>query len=178
VAEDPDERFYFVHSYRAVPEPANEAWVLGLTDYGGERFVSAVHRGRVAATQFHPEKSARAGLALLATVLAGALGAPVEKASARARVCVWGLRADSVRPRQRVPLPLDARSSLSRRVVACMDVRANDAGDLVVTKGDQYDVRERRGDAGRGAVRNLGKPLELAQRVGGAGAGAGAGAGR
>ncbi len=27
-------------------------------------------------------------------------------------------------------------------MIACLDVRANDNGDLVVTKGDQYDVRE------------------------------------
>lgn len=31
---------------------------------------------------------------------------------------------------------------LAKRVIACLDVRANDNGDLVVTKGDQYDVRE------------------------------------
>merc|ERR1711988_464429 len=31
---------------------------------------------------------------------------------------------------------------VSKRVIACLDVRSNDAGDLVVTKGDQYDVRE------------------------------------
>lgn len=31
---------------------------------------------------------------------------------------------------------------LAKRVIACLDVRANDAGDLVVTKGDQYDVRD------------------------------------
>jgi glutamine amidotransferase/cyclase len=41
--------------------------------------------------------------------------------------------------------------------VACLDVRSNDYGDLVVTKGDQYDVRE------NGDVRNLGKPVELAR---------------
>lgn len=42
-----------------------------------------------------------------------------------------------------------------------MDVRSNDAGDLVVTKGDQYDVR----DKGEGQdVRNLGQPVELAGR--------------
>jgi len=46
-------------------------------------------------------------------------------------------------------------------VIACMDVRANDAGDLVVTKGDQYDCRDK-GDGG--AVRNLGKPVALAER--------------
>ncbi len=34
---------------------------------------------------------------------------------------------------------------LAKRVIACLDVRANDAGDLVVTKGDQYDVRESAG---------------------------------
>lgn len=28
------------------------------------------------------------------------------------------------------------------QVIACLDVRTNDKGDLVVTKGDQYDVRE------------------------------------
>jgi glutamine amidotransferase/cyclase len=27
-------------------------------------------------------------------------------------------------------------------VIACLDVRSNDNGDLVVTKGDQYDVRD------------------------------------
>lgn len=43
-----------------------------------------------------------------------------------------------------------------------MDVRANDQGDLVVTKGDQYDVREKA--AAGGDVRNLGKPVELAKR--------------
>lgn len=31
----------------------------------------------------------------------------------------------------------------ANRVIACLDVRSNDDGDLVVTKGDQYDVRER-----------------------------------
>lgn len=35
---------YFVHSFRAVPEPANADWVLATTDYGGE-FVSALKRG-------------------------------------------------------------------------------------------------------------------------------------
>jgi glutamine amidotransferase/cyclase len=48
------------------------------------------------------------------------------------------------------------RTSLAKRVIACLDVRSNDQGDLVVTKGDQYDVRE------KGEVRNLGKPVEMA----------------
>lgn len=34
------------------------------------------------------------------------------------------------------------RDCTSGQVIACLDVRTNDEGDLVVTKGDQYDVRE------------------------------------
>jgi glutamine amidotransferase len=53
------EDFYFVHSYVAVPD--NPAEVIGVTTYG-ESFVSVIRRGNVVATQFHPEKSADAGL--------------------------------------------------------------------------------------------------------------------
>jgi glutamine amidotransferase len=55
-------RFYFVHSY--APGPDGEA-VAAVCDYGG-RFAAAVERGNLFGTQFHPEKSGRAGLALLA----------------------------------------------------------------------------------------------------------------
>jgi glutamine amidotransferase/cyclase len=41
--------------------------------------------------------------------------------------------------------------------VACLDGRADDTGQLVVTKGDQYDVRE------NGQVRDLGSPVDLAR---------------
>ena len=54
------------------------------------------------------------------------------------------------------------RQGLAKRVIACLDVRANDAGDLVVTKGDQYDVRDK-GTAAND-VRNLGLPVQLAGR--------------
>jgi imidazole glycerol-phosphate synthase len=64
-AGTPDAPFYFVHSYRAVADRANAAWVLATTDYGDDRFISAVQQGNVVATQFHPEKSGAAGLALL-----------------------------------------------------------------------------------------------------------------
>ena len=37
---------------------------------------------------------------------------------------------------------VDAVTIMAKRVIACLDVRSNDNGDLVVTKGDQYDVRE------------------------------------
>ena len=56
-------RFYFVHSYHAAP--ADEALVAGATEYG-LRFCSALARGNVFAIQCHPEKSAEAGLRLLA----------------------------------------------------------------------------------------------------------------
>ena len=59
---DDGTRFYFVHSY--APEPDGQA-VAAVCDYGG-RFAAAVEHGNLFGTQFHPEKSGRAGLALLA----------------------------------------------------------------------------------------------------------------
>lgn len=56
-----DSYFYFVHSYYAQPEQASD--VIGETDYGGA-FCCAVARDNIVATQFHPEKSAAAGLTL------------------------------------------------------------------------------------------------------------------
>jgi glutamine amidotransferase len=60
------EHFYFVHSYRA--RPGDAAIVAGEADYGGP-FCAAVARGRLFATQFHPEKSQAAGLRLLRAFL-------------------------------------------------------------------------------------------------------------
>jgi len=54
--------FYFAHSYYAAPR--DDGVVAGWTDYGGP-FASAVTSGNVHATQFHPEKSQAAGLAVL-----------------------------------------------------------------------------------------------------------------
>lgn len=56
-----DAFFYFVHSYYV--EPADPADTVGVTAYGAS-FTSAVARGNIFATQFHPEKSAEAGLRL------------------------------------------------------------------------------------------------------------------
>ena len=55
------EAFYFVHSYHPVPEKDPD--LLGVVDYGGA-FCAAVGRENLAAVQFHPEKSSRAGLKL------------------------------------------------------------------------------------------------------------------
>ncbi|MEJ2431217.1 MAG: imidazole glycerol phosphate synthase subunit HisH, partial [Deltaproteobacteria bacterium] len=125
-----DEKFYFVHSYHVVPE--DDRVVLTTTDYGCE-FVSSIQMGNIIATQFHPEKSGGSGLRILENFLESRGGKSIP-----------------VRPAQ--------KTRLAKRIIACLDVRANDQGDLVVTKGDQYDVRE------KGLVRNLGKPVELARR--------------
>jgi glutamine amidotransferase len=60
VAED--DHVYFVHSY--YPKPVDESLVAMTTEYGIP-FASAVGRGHLFATQFHPEKSQRVGLRLL-----------------------------------------------------------------------------------------------------------------
>ena len=56
-----DSYFYFVHSYYA--QPAERKHTVGETVYGAP-FASAVARDNIFATQFHPEKSASAGLQL------------------------------------------------------------------------------------------------------------------
>lgn len=58
---DAERRFYFVHSYHVVcRDPAD---VLTATQHGIE-FTSAVCRGNILGTQFHPEKSHRYGIEL------------------------------------------------------------------------------------------------------------------
>ncbi len=125
-----EEKFYFVHSYHVTTD--DESAILTTTDYGYE-FVSAVQHGNIIGTQFHPEKSGSSGL----TVLQNFLDAAKEKVTLS---------------------PSGKTTTLAKRIIACLDVRTNDRGDLVVTKGDQYDVRE------KGDVRNLGKPVELAEQ--------------
>lgn len=125
-----DEKFYFVHAYHVVAD--DPAVALTTTDYG-YAFVSAIQKGNIQGTQFHPEKSGASGLTLL---------------------------ENFIRQDRSVSIPAkhSEKTHLAKRIIACLDVRANDRGDLVVTKGDQYDVRE------DGNVRNLGKPVELARR--------------
>jgi glutamine amidotransferase len=61
--------FYFVHSYHAVP--ADPELTRAAASYGPNRVTAAVRRDNVLATQFHPEKSQAAGLALLRSFLRG-----------------------------------------------------------------------------------------------------------
>ncbi len=129
------EKLYFVHSYHARVEDVDKHWLLSTTDYG-QSFVSGICRGNVAAFQFHPEKSGAAGLGILHQFL----------------------KNESITVRPDKTVVAADKTQLAKRVIACLDVRSNDRGDLVVTKGDQYDVRA------DGEVRNLGKPVELARR--------------
>jgi glutamine amidotransferase/cyclase len=124
-----DTKFYFVHSYHVVSE--DPSVILTTTNYGYE-FVSSIQKGNIIATQFHPEKSSSGGARILKNFL--------ETAA-----------------QQTAPLPVSQGTRLAKRIIACLDVRSNDRGDLVVTKGDRYDVRE------KCVVRNLGKPVELAR---------------
>ena len=137
-------KYYYVHSY-AVPFESGrlekDGWSVAIAKYGEEEFVGAIGRRSVFATQFHPEKSGIAGLRVLQAFLKGQ---------------EWESIAASRRE--------DAGQGLTRRVIACLDVRSNDEGDLVVTKGDQYDVREKGKTVTGGQVRNLGKPVDMARR--------------
>ncbi|SPN97320.1 probable bifunctional histidine biosynthesis protein hishf [Cephalotrichum gorgonifer] len=140
----PDSKYYYVHSYLAPYTKGaleSQGWTVAVGTYGTESFVGAVAKGNIFATQFHPEKSGEAGLRTLKAFLTGT-----------------GAQTLTHNP---AGLNLDFKDGLTRRIVACLDVRTNDQGDLVVTKGDQYDVREKGSDRN---VRNLGKPVELAKR--------------
>lgn len=137
-------KYYYVHSYAAPYQRGlleRDGWHVATAKYGTEQFVGAIARGRLLATQFHPEKSGVAGLRVLKAFLDGRQ---------------W--EGWSGGPR------FDIFQGLTRRVIACLDVRTNDQGDLVVTKGDQYDVREKDNATGAGQVRNLGKPVEIARK--------------
>jgi glutamine amidotransferase/cyclase len=138
----PTSKYYYVHSYAAPFEEGKlekDGWQVATARYGDEEFIGAVAKDNIMATQFHPEKSGAAGLRVLKAFLEGKKSQKLpEKPSAAA-----------------------TKEGLTRRVIACLDVRTNDQGDLVVTKGDQYDVREKDGNAG---VRNLGKPVEMAKK--------------
>ncbi|GEQ70716.1 hypothetical protein JCM33374_g4395 [Metschnikowia sp. JCM 33374] len=146
------DKYYFVHSYAAIIRDEHDrevmsaaqktGWDFCVAKYGSEEFLASVAYKGLFATQFHPEKSGVAGLRVLKAFLNN------ERKQENA-VSIEETNRDD--------------SGLSRRIIACLDVRANDNGDLVVTKGDQYNVRETSSD-GENAVRNLGKPVELATR--------------
>ncbi|KAF1916280.1 hypothetical protein BDU57DRAFT_516287 [Ampelomyces quisqualis] len=139
----PSSKYYYVHSYAALYEEGKlekDGWAVATARYGDQEFIGAVEKDNVFATQFHPEKSGAAGLRVLKAFLEG----------------------ERLQKLPEQPAAAATNEGLTRRVIACLDVRTNDQGDLVVTKGDQYDVREKEG-AGN-AVRNLGKPIDMAKK--------------
>jgi glutamine amidotransferase/cyclase len=140
----PTSKYYYVHSYAAPYKPGaleSEGWSVATATYGEEEFIGAISRGNIFGTQFHPEKSGLAGLRAIRSFLNG------DQFQSLSQDLVAG-----------------KENGLTRRVIACLDVRTNDAGDLVVTKGDQYDVREKDGADASGHVRNLGKPVDMAKK--------------
>ncbi|KAF9966002.1 Histidine biosynthesis bifunctional protein hisB [Mortierella alpina] len=163
--------YYFVHSF-AVPfiegSPEAKEWVLTTTQYGDQTFISSVRRGHIFCTQFHPEKSGFAGVNVLKAFLEGGAAAGAEADAAM--LAQFQQQQQSLTPGALSYLAPSntivpaSKDEFTKRIVACLDVRANDQGDLVVTKGDQYDVREQSEDGAQGDVRNLGKPVELARR--------------
>ena len=108
--------YYFVHSYFAELGPCT----VGTTDYAGVAFTSAVQRDALFACQFHPEKSGRVGLSLLKRWLAD-------------EPCVAAASPSGA-------------STLTRRVIPCLDVRNGR-----VTKGVKFKNNV-----------DLGDPVEMA----------------
>ena len=148
----PRSKYYYVHSY-TVPYEKGEleslGWTVATARYGDEEFIGAVMKDNILATQFHPEKSGAAGLRVLKAFLSN------QKRTAMPQTVSSTATA--------------ASEGLTRRIIACLDVRTNDDGDLVVTKGDQYDVRDKPSSDSNsfsvaGGIRNLGKPVDLAKR--------------
>lgn len=147
-------KYYFVHSYAAIINDENKGmvleaqrkgWNFAFSSYGSETFIAALSYKNFFATQFHPEKSGIAGVKVIKSFLEDDKFSPVSYKDYQ----------DDIQVEKSL-------SGLTRRVIACLDVRSNDQGDLVVTKGDQYNVRESGGSGNE--VRNLGKPVELATR--------------
>jgi glutamine amidotransferase/cyclase len=99
--------------------------VLATSTYG-EEFVAAVMKGSAMACQFHPEKSGATGLAILRSYL------EPEAAAAAAAAAATSGGGGAARSGGA------ARRGLAKRVIACLDVRSNDNGDLVVAKASAF----------------------------------------
>ena len=154
---NPAARYYFVHSYAAIVDEAQisdleklQGWKLALAQYGEEKFLAVIAKDNIFATQFHPEKSGKAGLKVIRAFLEQEKEVSLD------------VLPSYLPPRDSGVELKDTKTGLTHRIIACLDVRTNDEGDLVVTKGDQYNVREKK--ASGGDVRNLGKPVKLAEK--------------
>lgn len=70
---------YFVHSF--YPQPVDASLSSAVCDYAGVEFAAAIARGNLMATQFHPEKSQGAGLAILRSFVEKVAGIQVAAAA-------------------------------------------------------------------------------------------------
>jgi imidazole glycerol-phosphate synthase len=167
-----DADVYFVHSYYAEIIPENNDWILSTTTYGSNstqtQYISAIQNQCIVATQFHPEKSGTVGLQMMYNFLYHAKHHTLHVTKPIITANATTISNSTT----------TTTTQLTKRIVVALDVRTNDDGDLVVTKGDQYDVREKEetnetttttnasnnNNGSQRAVRNLGKPVALAQR--------------
>lgn len=170
-------RMYFVHSFRlgleSIDELKKDGWRILVSQYDGEPFISCVRKGKLIGTQFHPEKSGIEGLSILKRFIqTDNYCHDFLKSTINVE-----MSCDIVSPLSRTNLEnlngLEYHKNnfkiggqfsnckgngLAKRIIACLDVRELDDGQLAVTKGDQYNVRE------DGKVRNLGHPKDLAEK--------------
>ena len=122
---------------------ALKGWDVTTRVYGNEEFIGAIAKGNIFVTQFHPEKSGPAGARVLKAFLNHNRLAPLS-----------GVGTELAEE--------TGRGGLTRQIIACLDVRTNDDGDLVVTRGGQYDISEKVVLGGQ--VWNVGNPVDLAKR--------------
>ncbi|KAE8662550.1 Imidazole glycerol phosphate synthase hisHF [Hibiscus syriacus] len=94
----------------------NKEWVSSTCNYGDD-CIASIRRGNVHGVQFHPEKNFK-----------------IHKFLPVGMRMISDMQISVQNPTQ------GKASKLATRVIACLDVRTNDKGDLVATKGDQYDV--------------------------------------
>nr|CAG8619805.1 6959_t:CDS:2 [Entrophospora candida] len=158
--------YYFVHSYAVPYSNSLLEWTLSTTQYGSEVFISSIQKDNIFCTQFHPEKSGKAGLKILKSFLEKDIISSINNKNNNSNKNYSATKINPV---------LLSKDHFTKRIIACLDVRTNDQGDLVVTKGDQYDVREDIDNDNNvidvnnnikvtRRVRNLGKPVDLARR--------------
>ncbi|CAM8948693.1 unnamed protein product [Rhodiola kirilowii] len=137
---------YFVHSYRAMPSSDNQEWVSSTCNYG-DNFIASVERRNVLCSSVPSRKKWRNFSSMLVVCSRMAVLSLLFSKEPSHEVGLSVLKKFLYpKPSSTKRLTKGNASQLAKRVIACLDVRANDQVDFVVTKGDQYDVRENTDD--------------------------------
>jgi cyclase len=141
----PGAQAYFTHSFAA---PVGEE-TAATTTTGPNTFASVVERGAIFGLQFHPEKSADDGLAMLRNFCRRIQGGPGDRPGQRPGDGPGQRPGDGPGPSSggRVGMAGTAHHA-SKRIIACLDVR-----DGQVVKGVKFE-----------GLRSAGDPAELAAR--------------